>query len=110
MGVVGLMAVKGTEQQIIFLELGAMSLETLPEFNDIYDGTFPNSLHEEICIRCRESSEIFRVNWNEKNYGLEFCLESIKHTFRAKNCCHTKQNLNSLLEIHTEMGKKLFFL
>ncbi|GFW99414.1 hypothetical protein TNCV_3007161 [Trichonephila clavipes] len=36
----GLMVVKGAEQQKIFLELGvfAMSLETLPEFNDIYDG------------------------------------------------------------------------
>ncbi|GFX84896.1 hypothetical protein TNCV_4997281 [Trichonephila clavipes] len=39
MGRVGLMVVKGTEQQKNFLELGvfAMSLETLPEFNDIYD-------------------------------------------------------------------------
>ncbi|GFW99420.1 putative DD41D transposase [Trichonephila clavipes] len=36
----GLMVVKGAEQQKIFLEMGvfAMSLETLPEFNDIYDG------------------------------------------------------------------------
>ncbi|GFT35504.1 hypothetical protein TNCV_624841 [Trichonephila clavipes] len=25
-----------------------MSLETMPEFNNIYDGTFPNSLHEEV--------------------------------------------------------------
>ncbi|GFV93217.1 hypothetical protein TNCV_2911681, partial [Trichonephila clavipes] len=43
MGRGGLMVVKGTEQQKIFLELGvfAMSLETLPEFNDIFDGTFP---------------------------------------------------------------------
>ncbi|GFX29944.1 hypothetical protein TNCV_3964151 [Trichonephila clavipes] len=50
MGQGGLMVVKGTEQQKIFLELGvfAISLETLPEFNDIYDGTFPNSLHEEV--------------------------------------------------------------
>ncbi|GFW02660.1 hypothetical protein TNCV_2456741 [Trichonephila clavipes] len=46
----GLMVVKGTKQQKIFLELGvvAMSLETLPEFNAIYDGTFPHSLHEEV--------------------------------------------------------------
>ncbi|GFW87058.1 hypothetical protein TNCV_1922841 [Trichonephila clavipes] len=45
----GLMVFKGTEQQKILLELGvvAMSLETLPEFNAIYDGTFPISLHEE---------------------------------------------------------------
>ncbi|GFX14465.1 hypothetical protein TNCV_1616481 [Trichonephila clavipes] len=50
MGRGGLMVVKGTEQQKIFLELGvfAMSLETLPEFNDIYDGTFLNSLHEKV--------------------------------------------------------------
>ncbi|GFU58523.1 hypothetical protein TNCV_4894571 [Trichonephila clavipes] len=50
MGRGGLMVVKATEQQKIFIELGvfAMSLETLPEFNDIYDGTFPNSLHEEV--------------------------------------------------------------
>ncbi|GFX92687.1 hypothetical protein TNCV_2012731 [Trichonephila clavipes] len=50
MGRGGLMVVKGTEQQEVFLELGllAISLETLPEFNDIYDGTFPNSLHEEV--------------------------------------------------------------
>ncbi|GFU54854.1 hypothetical protein TNCV_4939801 [Trichonephila clavipes] len=48
MGRGGLMVVKGTEQQKTFLELPAMSLETLPEFNDIYDGTFPNSLHEEV--------------------------------------------------------------
>ncbi|GFS51595.1 hypothetical protein TNCV_550051 [Trichonephila clavipes] len=50
MGRRGLMVVKGTEQQKIFLELGvfAMSLETLPEFNGIYDGTFPNSFHEEV--------------------------------------------------------------
>ncbi|GFW02652.1 hypothetical protein TNCV_2456661 [Trichonephila clavipes] len=50
MGRGGLMVVKGTEQQKIFLELGvvAMSLETLPEFNAIYDGTFPHSLHEEV--------------------------------------------------------------
>ncbi|GFT70816.1 hypothetical protein TNCV_4163071 [Trichonephila clavipes] len=43
MGGGGLMVVKGTEQQNIFLELGvfAMFLETLSEFNDIYDGTFP---------------------------------------------------------------------
>ncbi|GFU60957.1 hypothetical protein TNCV_3372741 [Trichonephila clavipes] len=49
MGRGGLMVVKGTEQQKFFLELGvvAMSLETLPEFNAIYDGTFPISLHEE---------------------------------------------------------------
>ncbi|GFW07716.1 hypothetical protein TNCV_3918491 [Trichonephila clavipes] len=49
MGRGGLMVVKGTEEIKIFLELGvfAMSLETLPEFNDIYDGTFPN-LHEEV--------------------------------------------------------------
>ncbi|GFS86590.1 hypothetical protein TNCV_903441 [Trichonephila clavipes] len=46
----GCMVVKGTEQQIFFLLLGmfAMSLETLPEFNNIYDRTFPNSLHEEV--------------------------------------------------------------
>ncbi|GFX14480.1 uncharacterized protein TNCV_1616631 [Trichonephila clavipes] len=45
MGRRGLMVVKGTEQQKFFLELGvfAMSLETLLEFNDIYDGTFLNS-------------------------------------------------------------------
>ncbi|GFV06473.1 hypothetical protein TNCV_2947961 [Trichonephila clavipes] len=50
MGRGGLMVVKGTEQQKIFLELGvvAMSLETLPEFNAIYGGTFPHSLHEEV--------------------------------------------------------------
>ncbi|GFT78959.1 hypothetical protein TNCV_3093431 [Trichonephila clavipes] len=42
----GLMVVKGTEQPKNLLEPGAMSLETLPEFND--DGTFPNSLHEEV--------------------------------------------------------------
>ncbi|GFU53770.1 hypothetical protein TNCV_3472161 [Trichonephila clavipes] len=48
MGGGGLMMVKGTEQQKFFLELGAMSLETLPEFNDIYDGFFPNSLHEKV--------------------------------------------------------------
>ncbi|GFV00755.1 hypothetical protein TNCV_1385741 [Trichonephila clavipes] len=50
MGRGGLMVVKGTEQQKIFLELGvvAMSLETLPEFNAIYDGIFPHSLHEEV--------------------------------------------------------------
>ncbi|GFU15849.1 hypothetical protein TNCV_2367941 [Trichonephila clavipes] len=46
MGRGGLMVVKGIEQQKVFLELGAMSLETLPEFND--DGTFPNSLHEKV--------------------------------------------------------------
>ncbi|GFU53779.1 uncharacterized protein TNCV_3472251 [Trichonephila clavipes] len=45
---VGRMVVKGTEQQKIFLELGAMSLELLPEFNDIYDGSFPDSLYEEV--------------------------------------------------------------
>ncbi|GFV47665.1 hypothetical protein TNCV_1708611 [Trichonephila clavipes] len=46
----GLMVVKGTEPPKIFLELGvfAMSLETLPEFNDTYDGTFPISLHEKL--------------------------------------------------------------
>ncbi|GFW87276.1 hypothetical protein TNCV_4313991 [Trichonephila clavipes] len=32
----------------IFLELVAMSLETLPEYNALYDGTFPHSLHEEV--------------------------------------------------------------
>ncbi|GFU02130.1 hypothetical protein TNCV_533381 [Trichonephila clavipes] len=44
------MVVKGTEQQNIFLELGvfAMSLETLPEFNDMCNGTVPNSLHEDV--------------------------------------------------------------
>ncbi|GFT30553.1 hypothetical protein TNCV_2378131 [Trichonephila clavipes] len=49
MGRGGLMVVKGTEQQKVFLELVvfAMLLETLPEFKDIYDGTFPNSLHED---------------------------------------------------------------
>ncbi|GFV10562.1 hypothetical protein TNCV_4042831 [Trichonephila clavipes] len=50
MGRGGLMVVEGTEQQKFFRELGvfAMSLETLPKFNDIYDGTVPNSLHEEV--------------------------------------------------------------
>ncbi|GFW38798.1 hypothetical protein TNCV_3881651 [Trichonephila clavipes] len=50
MGRGGLMVVKGTEQQNFFLELGvvAMSLETLPEFNAIYDGTFPHCLHEDV--------------------------------------------------------------
>ncbi|GFW95385.1 hypothetical protein TNCV_2971071 [Trichonephila clavipes] len=50
MGRGGLLVVKGTEQQKIFLELGmvAMSLETLPEFNAIYDGTFPIFLHEDV--------------------------------------------------------------
>ncbi|GFW24888.1 hypothetical protein TNCV_3846221 [Trichonephila clavipes] len=43
-GKLSLMVVKGTEQQKKFLR--AMSLETLPEFND--DGTFPNSLHEDV--------------------------------------------------------------
>ncbi|GFS71740.1 hypothetical protein TNCV_2995181 [Trichonephila clavipes] len=45
----GLMVVKRTEQQKIFQELGvfAMSLETLPEFKDIYDGIFQNSMHED---------------------------------------------------------------
>ncbi|GFV68099.1 hypothetical protein TNCV_1873811 [Trichonephila clavipes] len=44
------MVVKGTEQQKIFQELGVfvMSLETLPEFKDIYEGIFPNSLHEDM--------------------------------------------------------------
>ncbi|GFU48692.1 hypothetical protein TNCV_4752021 [Trichonephila clavipes] len=34
----------------IFQELGVfpMSLETLPDFKDIYDGIFPNSLHEDV--------------------------------------------------------------
>ncbi|GFV07128.1 hypothetical protein TNCV_3601481 [Trichonephila clavipes] len=43
----GLMEVKGMEQQKLFQELGvfAVSVETLPEFKDIYDGIFPNSLH-----------------------------------------------------------------
>ncbi|GFX76147.1 uncharacterized protein TNCV_1835221 [Trichonephila clavipes] len=48
MGRGSLMVVKRTEQQNFFLELVAMSLETLPEFNAIYDGTFPNSLHEDV--------------------------------------------------------------
>ncbi|GFV34524.1 hypothetical protein TNCV_1448301 [Trichonephila clavipes] len=48
MGRGGLMVAKGTEQQKIFLELVAMSLETLPEFKAIYDGTFHNSLHEDV--------------------------------------------------------------
>ncbi|GFY31857.1 hypothetical protein TNCV_4201651 [Trichonephila clavipes] len=48
MGRGGLTVVKGTEQQKIFLELVAMSQETLPEFNAIYDGTFPHSLHEDV--------------------------------------------------------------
>ncbi|GFW07569.1 hypothetical protein TNCV_3917021 [Trichonephila clavipes] len=50
MGRRSLMVVKGTEQQNFFLELGvfAMSLEMLPEFKDIYDGTFPNFLHEDV--------------------------------------------------------------
>ncbi|GFX09125.1 hypothetical protein TNCV_4167041 [Trichonephila clavipes] len=50
MGRGDLIVVKGTELQKVFLELGvfAMSLETLPEFKHIYDGTFPNSLHEEV--------------------------------------------------------------
>ncbi|GFS95421.1 uncharacterized protein TNCV_409841 [Trichonephila clavipes] len=48
MGREGLMVVKGTEQQKISLELVAMSLETLPEFNAIYDEIFPNSLHEDV--------------------------------------------------------------
>ncbi|GFW07727.1 hypothetical protein TNCV_3918601 [Trichonephila clavipes] len=44
----GLMVVKGTEELKIFLELGvfAMALENLPKSNDIYDGTFPNPVHE----------------------------------------------------------------
>ncbi|GFY32653.1 hypothetical protein TNCV_674081 [Trichonephila clavipes] len=50
MGRGGFMVVKRTEQQKVFPELRmfAMTLETLPEFNDIYDGIFPNSLHEEV--------------------------------------------------------------
>ncbi|GFS71725.1 hypothetical protein TNCV_2995131 [Trichonephila clavipes] len=46
----GLMVVKGIKKQKIFQELGvfAMSLETLPEFKDIYDGIFPNSLYEDV--------------------------------------------------------------
>ncbi|GFX42248.1 hypothetical protein TNCV_4310831 [Trichonephila clavipes] len=46
----GLMVDKGTEQQKFFQDLGvfAMSLETLPKFNDIYYGTVPNSLHKEV--------------------------------------------------------------
>ncbi|GFW61653.1 hypothetical protein TNCV_3705881 [Trichonephila clavipes] len=50
MGRGGLMVVKETKQQKFFLQLGvvAMSLETLPEFNAIYDGTFPILLHEEV--------------------------------------------------------------
>ncbi|GFW41761.1 hypothetical protein TNCV_4980121 [Trichonephila clavipes] len=44
------MVVKGTGQQKFFQELGlfAISLETLPEFKDICDGTFPNPLLESI--------------------------------------------------------------
>ncbi|GFW62924.1 hypothetical protein TNCV_4452731 [Trichonephila clavipes] len=44
----GLMVIKGVEQQKFFQELGlfAMALETLPKFKDIYNGTFPNPVHE----------------------------------------------------------------
>ncbi|GFU59126.1 hypothetical protein TNCV_4078821 [Trichonephila clavipes] len=40
--------VKGGEQQKKFQELGlyAMALENLPKFKDIFDGTFPNPVHE----------------------------------------------------------------
>ncbi|GFX42236.1 hypothetical protein TNCV_4310711 [Trichonephila clavipes] len=53
MGRGGLMVVKGTEKQKILQELGvfAMSLETLPKFNDIYDGTVPNSPCMRRCTR-----------------------------------------------------------
>ncbi|GFS96132.1 hypothetical protein TNCV_2710011 [Trichonephila clavipes] len=37
-----------TNMNVLDLGVFAMSLKTLPEFNDTYEGTLPNSLHEEV--------------------------------------------------------------
>ncbi|GFX89416.1 hypothetical protein TNCV_2202581 [Trichonephila clavipes] len=49
-GNISLMVVKEPDQQKNFQELGlfAMALETLPKFRHICDGTFPNSVHEDV--------------------------------------------------------------
>ncbi|GFX56594.1 hypothetical protein TNCV_5035131 [Trichonephila clavipes] len=54
----GLMVVKGAEQQKLFQELGlyAMSLENLPKFKDICDGTFPTP-----CMRVCTRKRTFRA-------------------------------------------------
>ncbi|GFV80345.1 uncharacterized protein TNCV_3112061 [Trichonephila clavipes] len=45
----------GTTKSFQELEVFAMSLETLPEFNDIYDGIFPNP-----CMRmCTRTPYVF---------------------------------------------------
>ncbi|GFV80343.1 hypothetical protein TNCV_3112041 [Trichonephila clavipes] len=59
----GLMVVKGGEQQKFFQELGlyTMALENMQKFKDIYDGTFPNPVHEAICQRWKARRQLF---WN----------------------------------------------
>ncbi|GFV56142.1 hypothetical protein TNCV_1489191 [Trichonephila clavipes] len=60
----------------IFQDLGVfpMSLETLPDFKDIYDGIFPNSLHEDVhenisyctIVKSYEFAKYLLAEWNHK--------------------------------------------